>query len=126
MKTIQMICLIGAIITGSIIVISILRPIIKTLWETLKDPDLLSSRPHHGEESDDRDPEWDEDPIDYCFITNKPLTTYPMYFCNEFDCYISEEGYQKVMEHKYCPEHESACELCIIKGEFSQHVDVLA
>ena len=27
--------------------------LIKVLIDTLKDPDLLSSRPHHGEEHDD-------------------------------------------------------------------------
>ena len=98
-----------------------LKKLFKALIDTLKDPDLLSSQPHHGEEHE-RDPEWDSsgsdepDEREYCWITNKPLTTYPMYFSHEFDCWISQEGYDIIMKHKCEP--DSPCEWGIIKDEF--------
>ena len=88
-----------------------LKKLFKALIDTLKDPDLLSSRPHHGEED-----VVDMEMIDYCWVTNKPLTTYPMYFSHEFDCWISQEGYDIIMKHKCEP--DSPCEWGIIKDEF--------
>ena len=107
--------------------------LIKVFIDTLKDPQLLSSRPHHGEEHDDtqdimndyhitqkQQQECDYDNphhIDYCFITDKPITEDSVWFSHEFDCYISEEGYKKIMNHK-CTHGQ--CEWCIIKKEFTK------
>lgn len=111
-----------------------LKKLFKVLIDTLTDPHLLSSRPHHGPWDDDDslqepeyDPYWKErlKPEDYCWVTNKPILTYPIYFSHEFDCYISEEGYKQIIEHE-CGEHQSPCEWCIIRNELSKRLDVLA
>jgi len=52
--------------------------LIKSLWATLKDPHLLSSRPHHGEDMDKYCPDCGDYimPLDWCGCTDPSDANY--------------------------------------------------
>ena len=91
-----------------------IKRIAKAVIETLTHPKLLSSKPHTYE--------GENEPLIKCFVTNDVIKTTNTgafkewcYFSNEFDAFISEEGYWMVENAKFGDD----IELLILKDELA-------
>ena len=95
-----------------------IKRIAKAVIETLTHPKLLSSKPHTYE--------GENEPLIRCFVTNDVIKTTNTgafkewcYFSNEFDAFISEEGYWMIEAATDEVTHKNHIELLILKDELA-------